>query len=207
MIPVPPELEGVPRPMDGVPSDHYLLLRARGGDQDAATQLYLRYARRLNILVERQCSHELARSAGVEDIVQSVFRSFFRRVGQGFYDAPEGDELWKLLLVIALHKIRDKASYHHAAKRDAQRTIGGEEARLFLESQPDERETSDAEFELVLNEMLEILPPDTRVIVKLRIDGCQVAEVAKVVGRSRRSVERVLHETRLRLGELLPKGD
>jgi RNA polymerase sigma-70 factor, ECF subfamily len=193
--------------MNGAPSDHCLLLRARDGDQDAATQLYLRYARRLNTLVVRQCSQELARSAGVEDIVQSVFRSFFRRVGQGFYDAPDGEELWRLLLVIALHKIRDKASYHHAAKRDTQRTIGGEEALRRLESQPDERESSDAEFELVLNEMLEILPPDTRVIVKLRIDGCQVAEVAKVVGRSRRSVERVLHETRLRLGELLPKGN
>jgi RNA polymerase sigma-70 factor (ECF subfamily) len=207
MSPEPQEHQGVRPPLDGANSDHHLLLRARDGDQDAATELYFRYAKRLNILVERQCSQELARSAGVEDIVQSVFRSFFRRVRQGFYDAPAGEELWRLLLVIALHKIRDKASYHHAAKRDAQRTIGGEEGRLSLESQPDDRESSDAEFEMVLNEMLEILPPDTRVIVKLRIDGCQVAEVAKAVGRSRRSVERVLHETRLRLCELLPKGD
>ena len=99
----------------------------------------VRYAKRLNNLVERQCSAELARWAGVEDIVQSVFGSFFRRVRQGYYDVPDGDELWKLLLVIALHKIRGKATYHHAAKRDAHRTIGGEGARRRLESRGERR--------------------------------------------------------------------
>ena len=79
----------------------------------------------------------------MEDIVQSVFGSFFRRLGQGFYDVPEGDELWKLLLVIALHKIRKKAAYHHAAKRDRHRTIGGEEGSRQIEmwSKPTEFES------------------------------------------------------------------
>ena len=51
-------------------------------------------AKRLNSLVERQCSAELTRWLEVEDIVQSVFVSFFRRVRQGYYDVPDGDELW-----------------------------------------------------------------------------------------------------------------
>ena len=46
---------------------------------------------------------------------------------------PDGDELWKLLLVIAIHKVREKAVYHHAAKRDMHRTIGGDEAGRHLE--------------------------------------------------------------------------
>ena len=88
------------------PSDHDLLVLARDGGEEAARQLYFRYAKRLNRLVERQCSPGLARRAGVEDIVQSAFGSFFRRIRRGSYDIPDGDDLWKLLLVITLHKIR-----------------------------------------------------------------------------------------------------
>ena len=69
--------------------------------------------------------------------MQSVFGSFFRRARQGYYDVPDGEELWKLLLVLALHKIRDKSAYYHAAKRDVHRTIGGEGARRWLESRAD----------------------------------------------------------------------
>jgi RNA polymerase sigma-70 factor (ECF subfamily) len=98
------------------------LLRLRLGNQDAALQLYLRYAHRLRALAKAQCSAELARRIDTEDIVQSVFGSFFRRAGQGYYDVPAGDELWKLLLVIALNKIRAQSAFHRAAKRDVRRT-------------------------------------------------------------------------------------
>jgi hypothetical protein len=30
------------------------------------------------------------------DLVQSIFRTFFRRVRRGCYDVPDGEELWKL---------------------------------------------------------------------------------------------------------------
>jgi RNA polymerase sigma-70 factor (ECF subfamily) len=189
------------------PSDHALLEKSREGDQDAATELYFRYAERLNRLVERQCSTELARREGVQDIVQSVFGSFFRGLVQGFYDVPDGDELWRLLLIIALHKIRSKAAYHHAAKRDAHRTINGSAAGSSLESQANSNDTHAAHLELVLIEILERLPARSRTIVELRINGCDVAEVARYTGRSKRSVERILQETRLTLGQLLAQED
>jgi RNA polymerase sigma-70 factor, ECF subfamily len=185
------------------PSDHDLLERSRDGNQDAARLLYLRYAKRLNRLVEKQCSVGLARRAGIEDIVQSVFGSFFRRIRRGSYDVPDGDDLWKLLLVITLHKIRKRAAYHHAAKRDAHRTTGGEAARRQLEFQPDGGQSQDGYFVLVVEEILEQLPPQARDMVRLRIDGYEVAEVARKLGRSRRTVERTLQEIRLKMGQLL----
>lgn len=142
---------------------------------------------------------------GVEDIVQSVFGSFFRRVRQGYYDIPDQDELWKLLLVIALHKVRGKATYHHAAKRNAHRTIGGVEARRRLEGEANSGASAFAHLELVFEEILERLPPESRGMVTLRIEGCEVAEVARLTGRSRRSVERILQETRSTLSDLLQK--
>jgi len=35
---------------------------------------------------------------------------------------PPGEDLWKLLLVIALNKIRARGTFHRAAKRDVRRT-------------------------------------------------------------------------------------
>jgi RNA polymerase sigma-70 factor (ECF subfamily) len=198
--------EEVPSPSDA-PNDHDLLWRARDGDQDAARQLYFRYAKRLNRLVERQCSAGLARRAGVEDIVQSVFGSFFRRIRRGSYDVPDGDDLWKLLLVIALHKIRKRAAYHHAAKRDAHRTTGGEAAWRHLELRPDDGQSRDGYFVLVVEEILEQLAPQAREMVRLRIDGHEIGEVARKMGRSRRTVERTLQEIRLKMGQLLREED
>src|SRR3954463_15800086 len=80
-------------------SDRSLLQRFQDGNQDAATLLYLRYAKRLRALAKAQCSRDLARRVEVEDIVQSVFRSFFRGASRGYYDVPAGEELWKLFLV------------------------------------------------------------------------------------------------------------
>ena len=196
----------LPQSAMGEPTDHSLLWRFREGDQDAATRLYVRYAKRLNSLVEKQCSAELARWLEAEDIVQSVFVSFFRRARQGYYDVPDGEELWKLLLVLALHKIRDKSDYYHAAKRDVHRTFGGEGARRWLETRADAERSGYDHLERTIGEILEALPPRYRVMVELRVEGYEVAEVARRTGRSRRTVERILQEARLKLGELLHIG-
>src|SRR3954466_1386611 len=104
------------------PSDRSLLRRLRGGSEDAATQLYRRYAHRLRALARANTSAHLARRVDAEDIVQSVFRIFFTAASQGLYDVPAGEDLWKLLLVIALNKIRTEGDFHQAAKRDVRTT-------------------------------------------------------------------------------------
>src|SRR5258708_6129020 len=106
-------------------SDRSLVRRFQGGQSDASTQLYLRYAERLHALAASQSSADLARRVEPEEIVQSVFRTFFRRAAQGHYTIPDGEELWKLLLVIALNKVRAAGAHHRAAKRDVRLTAGG----------------------------------------------------------------------------------
>src|SRR5687768_11333472 len=69
-------------------SDASLLRRYRRGEEDAATELYLRYAGRLRVLADTRASPELKQRVDPEDIVQSVFRTFFRRAAVGQYDAP-----------------------------------------------------------------------------------------------------------------------
>ena len=190
-------------PEGEVASDRSLLRRIAGGQGDASTELYLRYAERLRRLAASQSAPDLARLVDPEDIVQSVFRTFFRRANLGQYSVPEGEEMWKLLLVIALNKIRATASYHRAAKRDVRRTSGTE----WLDTTEHQRdETALGVLRLVIEELLERLPEAHRRIVELRVEGQQVAEIARAVQRSKRTVERVIQEFCRRLDAEIHDG-
>jgi RNA polymerase sigma-70 factor, ECF subfamily len=197
----PPELP----PVD--PSDSSLLRRVQGGNQDAATQLYFRYAERLRQLVRSETSAALARREDPDDILQSIFTSFFRGVGQGYYDVPAGDELWKLFLVIALNKICAKGTYHRAAKRDVRVTVGGEFLERYSRHAADPEQPDVLFLKLVIGEALDQLQPLQRQMVVLRIEGFEVAEIATRTHRSKRTVERVLQDFRRQLTEILePPG-
>jgi RNA polymerase sigma-70 factor (ECF subfamily) len=183
-------------------SDGSLVRRLRGGSEDAATKLYTRYAQRLRALARANTSAQLARRVDAEDIVQSVFRIFFTGASRGLYDVPAGEDLWKLLLVIALNKIRGESVFHHAAKRDVRATA--ELDRLEPAAEPEDGEESAVIFlRLVVKDTLERLPPAERQMLELRMEGFDVAEIADRVSRSKRTVERTLQQARTRLKQVL----
>ncbi|MCA9156418.1 MAG: sigma-70 family RNA polymerase sigma factor [Planctomycetales bacterium] len=182
-----------------VSSDAALLSRFRRGEEDAATALYLRYARRLARLAERQTGSQLATRFDPEDVVQSVFRTFFRRAAQGHYQIPEGDELWKLLLVIALNKVRAWGEFHRAAKRNVDQT--GPLADVDTETGDDERALRT--LRMTIDDLLGKMPESQREMIALRIEGCEVNEIAERTQRSKRSVERTLQAFRERLNKTL----
>ncbi|HEX3150086.1 MAG TPA: sigma-70 family RNA polymerase sigma factor [Gemmataceae bacterium] len=180
--------------------DGSLLRRFRGGDDDAATQLYLRYAERLRKMAKAQTAPELGRRFDPEDVVQSVFRTFFRRAAAGEYEVPAGDELWKLFLVIGLNKVRGLAAHHKAAKRNVRQTTG--EAAGSDAAAPT-REEDLRILQMTIDELLAPLPPKHREIITLRIEGHEVADIAAKTGRAKRSVERILQEFRTNLQGVL----
>jgi RNA polymerase sigma-70 factor (ECF subfamily) len=200
MIPLPAESAASSPVPEDERSDHELLERFRSGDEQAATALYVRYAPRLLALAASRCSPDLARRLDSEDIVQSVFGRFFRRARSGDYDVPVGQELWKLLLVIAMNRIRAAEAHHRAFKRDVGATAGGD-----LDREPGGGRGADdeAHLQLVVNDALERLPERHRELVELRLYGYEVGEIAEMTGRSRRTVERVLQEARAKLDDLL----
>jgi RNA polymerase sigma-70 factor (ECF subfamily) len=194
-------------PPTGGISDGSLLRRFQGGQHDASTELYLRYAERLHALVVKQSSKDLARRVDAEEIVQSVFRTFFRRASRGHYSVPDGEEMWKLLLVIALNKVRAAGAYHRAAKRDMRQTVGGEAFDRAMESESGRDESALAILRMVIDELLEGMPAANRLMIELRIDGYEVAEITASVQRSKRTVERVLQSFRSRLEALIQEDD
>lgn len=185
------------------PSDRSLLVRLQQGSEDAATQLYRRYAQRLRALAQAQCSAELAQQVEADDIVQSVFGSFFRGASQGYYNLPDGEELWRLFLVIALNKIRSRVRFHRAGKRDARRTLDGASYDVSLETLAAEDEAAGAFLHLCMEDALQQLPPAHQQAIRLRVEGHEVSDIAAQMGRSLRSTERLLQEARQRLAVLL----
>jgi RNA polymerase sigma-70 factor, ECF subfamily len=193
------------RPRD-LASDHSLLNRFRTGEQEAARQIYERYAERLEALVASQTAADLQTRFDAEDVVQSVFRTLFRRVAHGLYDVPAGEELWQLLLVLALNKTRKLATYHRAQKRDVGRTSGSD--RLEASSQPvDGRDQAAWQLlKLMVDDLLSELPESNRQIVKLRIEGYRTDDIRRATQRSKRTVERVLQDFRHKLSALIDVG-
>jgi RNA polymerase sigma-70 factor (ECF subfamily) len=189
--------------VQGEISDRSLLRRLQSGQVDASTELYFRYAERLLALASAQSSPDLARRVDAEDIVQSVFRTFFRRASLGHYIVPDGEEIWKLLLVIALNKVRAAGAFHRAAKRDVRRTSSGDAFQRAVESQPAQDETALSFLHMVIEELLQGMPEAHRRMIELRIEGHEVNDIAGAVQRSRRSVERVLQDFRRRLDALI----
>jgi RNA polymerase sigma-70 factor, ECF subfamily len=188
-------------------SDGSLLRRYRDGSEEAAQEIYRRYAQRLRALAQAKCAPDLASRLDVEDIVQSVFGSFFRGASKGYYEVPAGEELWKLFLVIALNKIRAKGAFHRAAKRDVRLTASQESFGRAGETLAREEATDQAFLQLALDEVLERLPPTHKQMVVLRLEGYEVAEMSRKTGRSKRTVERILQESRKRLADLLRAED
>jgi RNA polymerase sigma-70 factor (ECF subfamily) len=184
-------------------SDSSLVRRFQAGDGDAATTLYKRYAQRLQRLAQKNTGSDLAARFDAEDVVQSVFRTFFRRVQKGFYDLPAGEELWRLLLVISLNKIRALAVHHRAQKRDVTTTLAPDRRTMSQVVDADADDLAFWSLRLVVSEALDDLPDVQQRMILRRIDGCQVEEIATETGRSKRTVERVLQNFRDRLREII----
>jgi RNA polymerase sigma-70 factor (ECF subfamily) len=173
--------------------------RWRKGDQDAAKQLFDRYASRLVALARRQISQRLASRLDPEDVVQSVFRSFFGRVKAGKFRIEEQDDLGKLLVRITVNKTLRKVEYHRAAKRDpSKEVIQGDHASDDLLQVLDRDPTPEAVVAFVdqLDHFLNQLRPEERQILELRFQGYTNGEITKKLGIYDRKIRRLIERVR-----------
>src|SRR6185503_11807378 len=156
-----------------------------------------------SMVARRQTPRSLATRVDTDDIVQSVFRTFFRRIAIGHYHVPRGDDLWKLLLVISLNKVRALGAFHRAEKRDIGVTTELNERVAERTSVTGSDQTALKTLEMTIDELLKELPPSHAPIIKLRIQGNNVSEIAEQTTRSKRTVERVLQGFRERLATIV----
>lgn len=191
--------------MAGPSDDLALVDLSRSGDEQAALQLFQDYADRLLALARRRMSLSLASRVDPEDIVQSVFRTFFQRLKNGQFTLEEPDDLCKLLMRITVHKTLRQVAYHQAAKRDLRQEAGRdhsvhEEMLAVLDREP----SADVAIAFLeqLDYFLNRLKPLERQILEMRMQGDSNEEIARKLGLYDRKVRRVVEQLRRRAQEM-----
>jgi DNA-directed RNA polymerase specialized sigma24 family protein len=89
----------------------HCLRRLQAGDRAALQPLWERYFRRLVGLARRRLHGAPRQAADEEDVALSAFASFCRAVEQGRFPRLEDrDDLWQLLVLLAVRKAADLAT-------------------------------------------------------------------------------------------------
>lgn len=177
-----------------------LLQRWREGDESAATEMFERYVNRLCALARTRLSKRMQRRVEAEDIVQSAYRSFFRKAGEHYTLEKTGD-LWRLLAAITVNKVRGQVEFHTARKRGiyAEESMKADQSMLRVspvvvseEPKPDEAAVMVEE----LTGLLSKLDDTQRRIIELSMQDQDVEQISEAVQRSPRTIRRTIQQFR-----------
>jgi RNA polymerase sigma-70 factor (ECF subfamily) len=174
-----------------------LLARWRTGDQEAAAVLFQRYTNRLIALARSRLPVDLARRVDAEDVVQSVYRSFFAGAHDGHYQLQQGGDLWRLLVTITLHKVYYQVKRNQADKRAVRREqpLAMEDTLHGIPAQRLAQDPSPMELLALVDElerMMRGLDPVERRMLQMRLQGHNLAEIAADTQRCQQTVRRLL---------------
>ena len=153
----------------------------------------LNYMPKLFRLVEKNMTNRLKQKEGPDDVVASVMRSLIRMQSEGKLHIEESDVFWRLLVVIALNKVRKKARFYKAKKRDSGREIPISEGMPQLEDLAVSHDLTDEEGEVMgkmIETLAERLDEDSRFVLNGLIAGQAKLDLASELGKSTRTVNR-----------------
>ncbi len=167
-------------------------------DENAVGRVFTTYSQRLARLAAGKIDPQLDRRFDGEDVVQSVFRTFFRRHEEGNFEIETDRQLWNLLVTITIFKTRSYARRHKADKRNVTAEQELPDHFSFLAEAP-QPEDAIALWEEV-NLVLEGLPPKAGLILAARLEGQSKSKIADGLSISRQTVHRIctLLDQRLR---------
>ena len=186
------------------PTSKELLCRHQHGDPDAAAVIFERYLARLLALVRSRLGEKLRSRMDPDDVVQSAYRSFFVRASKGEFELANAGDLWRLLSKITMNKLHRQFERHTAAKR----SIGSEERR---ESTLTGRTGGSNVVDVIavseqFSRIVGVLQAEEQFVLLATLQGSDVTEIAKELGKSERTVRRLLAQSRQRFEkELVPE--
>ncbi len=184
-----------------------VMAQLRAGDGGAAALVFNRFANRLVALARSRLGAPLRQKVDPEDVLQSVFRSFFVRQADGQVQADSWDSLWAMLVVITVRKCGRRATYFRAARRDLRREVpvdGAEEASGVAREPADDEPTPDEAAMLTetVEGLMNSLVGRQREILALTLQGLNAAEIGVQLACTERTVYRVLERVKEWLQEM-----
>jgi len=174
-----------------------LMARLQAGDDTAATRVFQRYAQRLIALARSRLDARLRAKVDPEDVVQSAFKSFFLRQAHGDIELKDWEGLWAVLTLITVRKCGRWRERFQTERRNLDAEVSSWEA---LDDEPTPEEA--AILAETVEQVMRGLEDRERNMVLLSLQGYTVAEISDQVGRTRRTVQRVLERVRHRLERL-----
>jgi len=185
-------------------SFHAAMARLKTGDQRAARDIFERFVNRLIALAGTRLGGRLRRKLDPEDVVQSVFNSFFARQTNDPFQVANWDGLWGLLASITIHKCGHKIEHFQAACRDARAEISStpmtrEQVADWEAVAGDPSPSQIAILDETVLALLDTLDERDGQIFMLCLQGWSTDEIADEVKCSERTVQRILDRARRRL--------
>ena len=187
----------------------------KDGDSIAANRIWQHYFDRLVRAVRAKLYGQNRAVSDEEDIVLSVFDSFYDAAENGrFPDLSDRDDLWRLLLRMSARKIVDKR------RRDQRQRRGGDVQVHSFNEADEEKGVFEAigdepspEMVLMMRESVALFfshlgDGQLRDLAGAKLEGDSNAEIAERFGCSERTIERRLHLIREKYSqELIDKDD
>lgn len=186
--------------MSEPPNVSHWIDQVKDGDSIAANQIWRHYYDRLVGSVRNKLFGQNRAVSDEEDIVLSVFDSFYSAAQKGrFPDLSDRDDLWRLLLKMSARKVVDKR------RRDQRQRRGGNVQLHSLDKRDDDRTFIEAigdepspEMVLMMEESVEqffshLGVGKLRDLAGAKLEGYSNAELATRFGCSERTIERRLH--------------
>lgn len=178
-----------------------LLARWKDGDEQAAAFLFERYVNQLIGMARNLLSEPMQRRVAPEDVVQSVYRSFFRKAEDDRYVLEKSGDLWKLLATITVSKVRGQVEFHTAKKRGiyTEESLKTNDSVCGFRPEAIADQPCPEDAAAVIEELqavLQKLDPLQRQILELALQNKDVDEITVEVQRSARTVRRTLQQIR-----------
>ena len=204
------------KPQGQTPSDEtrQLVDEAQGGDVEALNELFARHYQTMLEVARRRLGARLRTKEEPDDLAQTTFREATRDFANYTYRG-EGS-LLRWLIQILQNKIRDRAEFYSAGKRDLskERSMeispdGGASELGFFEPPTDDLTVTvqvqrGEDYDLVRQALTELTPDHRKAITLVFFQGLSLREAGEQMeGRSEDAVRMLLRRAEARMGEIL----
>jgi RNA polymerase sigma factor (sigma-70 family) len=188
------------------PDSQHLVAAVHRGDAAALDALLLRHLPDLLVFVRAKSGPRLRAMESCSDLVQTVCREALQSVERYEWRGEGSFRRW--LFTLAMNKLRNRADYHAAERRDAGRIVAGSDA---IDARPGgcgpSQHAIAGEVNATFEAALDRLGEDQREVILLaRVVGMSHAEIAAELGIAEGAVRTRLSRALARLATLMAAG-